>query len=148
MILGDNGQIVRLIGTDGTTSNPTAYLTFNYDNYSALRIIPRAAVLLDYTLGGFDYDPAGAGNDKGAGDELHGEAGDDFIHGMVADDILFGEGQDDDLTGGYGNDWVSGGTGQDGVLGDDGRIYTSRNSTSIGEPLFGIDPVSEVNKPD
>ena len=49
---------------------------------------------------------------------------------MKGNDVLFGEGQDDDIIGGYGNDWISGGTGDDGVLGDDGRISTSRNSTS------------------
>jgi Ca2+-binding RTX toxin-like protein len=57
---------------------------------------------------------------------------------MVGDDILFGEGQDDDIIGGWGNDWISGGTGDDGILGDDGRIYTSRNSSAYGEPLYGI----------
>jgi Ca2+-binding RTX toxin-like protein len=71
--------------------------------------------------------------DIGAGDELHGESGDDFIYGMKGNDVLFGEGQDDDLIGGYGNDWISGGTGDDGVIGDDGRIMTSRNATSYGE---------------
>jgi Ca2+-binding RTX toxin-like protein len=54
---------------------------------------------------------------------------------------------DDDLVGGYGHDWISGGTGDDGVLGDDGRIYTSRNSTIQGEPLYGIDPLAAVNVP-
>ena len=98
-----------------------------------LRIIPRAAELLDYHPGGTDYEPniPTVGNDIGAADEIHGESGDDFIYGMVGDDVLFGEGQDDDLIGGYGNDWISGGTGQDGVLGDDGRIYTSRNAQHL-----------------
>ena len=40
--------------------------------------------------------------------------------------------------GGYGEDWISGGTGNDGILGDDGRIFTSRNSATYGEPLYGI----------
>ena len=51
---------------------------------------------------------------------------------MKGNDVLFGEGQDDDLIGGYGDDWISGGTGDDGVLGDDGRISTSRNSSTAG----------------
>jgi len=138
MILGDNGNIFRLVDEAGE------YLEFSYDQTSQyqdrgeLRIIPRAAQLLDYTLGGPDYDGAGAASDIGAADEIHGESGDDFIYGMVANDILFGEGQDDDLVGGYGHDWISGGTGDDGILGDDGRIYTSRNDTN-DEPLYGIE---------
>ncbi|MHC4396737.1 MAG: hypothetical protein ACYS1A_13895 [Planctomycetota bacterium] len=148
MILGDNGNIFRLVGINGADSG--AFLTFYYDNYSAaLRIIPRAAELLDYHPGGLDYNPAlsphPAANDIGAADEIHGESGDDFIYGMVGSDILFGDGQDDDLIGGYGSDWISGGTGRDGVLGDDGRIYTSRNS-ALGEPLYGIAGLTELNK--
>jgi Ca2+-binding RTX toxin-like protein len=134
MILGDNGNIFRLVSANGTT---TSYLTFNYDNYSStLKIIPRAAQLLDYTPGGPDYNPTQAANDIGAADEIHGESGDDFIYGMKGNDVLFGEGQDDDTIGGYGNDWISGGTGDDGILGDDGRIFTSRNGTT--EPLNGV----------
>jgi len=141
MILGDNGNIFRLVGINGVyVSN---YLTFGYDNYTdecitILTIIPRAAELLDYTPGGVDYYPTAADalNDIGAADEIHGESGDDFIYGMKGDDVLFGEGQDDDIVGGYDNDWIAGGTGDDGVIGDDGRIYTSRNGTA--EPLYGI----------
>jgi len=144
MILADNGKIFRLI--DKITCK---FLSFNYDNYNTLKIIPRAAVLLDYTPGGLDYYPtaAQAANDIGAADEVHGESGDDFIYGMKGNDVLFGEGQDDDLVGGYGNDWISGGTGDDGVLGDDGRIATSRNTTA-GEPLNGVAGLlrSELNK--
>jgi len=144
MILGDNGNIYRLVGTDGTDSGD--FLTFNYDNYSeTMNIVPRAAELLDYTPGGPDLtaDPNDgplAVGDIGAPDEIHGESGDDFIYGMKGDDILFSEGQDDDIIGGYGNDWISGGTGRDGVLGDDGRLYTSRNG--IAEPLYGISDLS------
>jgi Ca2+-binding RTX toxin-like protein len=141
MILGDNGNIFRLVESDG--NGGIDYLTFEYDKsefgYSeTLKIIPRAAELLDYTPGGTEYDPTAAlaANDIGEGDEIHGESGDDFIYGQVGGDFLFGEGQDDDIIGGYGNDWISGGTGQDGVLGDDGRIYTSRNG--VAEPLYGI----------
>ena len=154
MILGDNGNIYRLVSVNGTTS----YRVFNYDNYSeARRIIPRAAKLIDYSPGGEDYLPNTTGadyhdeitgfNDIGAADEIHGESGDDFIYGMKGNDILFGESQDDDIIGGYGNDWISGGTGRDGIIGDDGRIYTSRNSSDgvvladgkkYSEPLYGI----------
>jgi Ca2+-binding RTX toxin-like protein len=133
MILGDNGNMFRLVGVNGANSGN--YLTFNYDNYNGLKIIPRVAELLDYTPGGIDYSAAAAG-DIGAADEIHGESGDDFIYGMKGNDVLFGEGQDDDLIGGYGNDWISGGTGDDGVIGDDGRISTSRNGTA--DPLGGV----------
>jgi Ca2+-binding RTX toxin-like protein len=156
MILGDNGNIYRLVGVNinqiaqtsgasivgGVVATFNGFLAFNYDNYSNdLKIIARAAELIDYTPGGPDYDLTGAATDKGAGDEIHGESGDDFIYGMKGNDVLYGEGQDDDIIGGYGNDWISGGTGDDGILGDDGRIYTSRNSSAYGEPLYGIVPL-------
>ena len=53
-IVGDNGNIFRLVGTNGVDTG--AYLTFNYDNYPRrdCRIIPRAVQLLDYTPGGPD----------------------------------------------------------------------------------------------
>ena len=141
MILGDNGDIFRLVGVNGAlgggggvaTSN--SFLAFNYDSYGTLKIIARAARLLDYTPGGLDYSPAAA-SDIGAADEIHGESGDDFIYGQKGSDVIYGDGQDDDIVGGYGNDWISGGTGDDGVIGDDGRIFTSRNGTA--EPLNGV----------
>jgi Ca2+-binding RTX toxin-like protein len=161
MILGDNGNIFRLVSVD--TDGVSSYLEFNYDqSYSVgeqyfdrgdLRIIPRVARILDYTPGGFDIGGEGfepnpgdpsthpASNDIGGSDKIHGESGDDFIYGMVGGDVLFGDSQDDDIIGGYGNDWISGGTGQDGILGDDGRIYTSRNSDIYGEPLYGIEAI-------
>ncbi|MBK8460091.1 MAG: hypothetical protein IPL43_07795 [Micropruina sp.] len=54
--------------------------------------------------------------------------------------MAYGDADDDDIIGGWGSDWISGGTGQDGVLGDDGRIFTSRNNATVGEPLFGVAP--------
>ncbi|MBP1920954.1 calcium-binding protein, partial [Youngiibacter multivorans] len=129
VILGDNGNIYRLVGPDG-------YLKYGYDTYVEIRrLIPRVAKLLDYTPGGPDYVSA-ASVDIGDADTIHGEAGDDTIYGMKGNDILYGEAGDDDIIGGWGHDWISGGTGDDGVLGDDGRIYTSRNG--IEEPLYGI----------
>ena len=139
-IVGDNGSIFRLTGTNG--AGGANFLTFAYDNYVADtdpgtydRIIPRVVATIDYTPGGIDYSAAAA-MDRGAADELHGESGDDVIYGQTGADVLYGEGQDDDLIGGYGNDWISGGTGIDGIIGDDGRISTSRNGTA--EALFGI----------
>jgi Ca2+-binding RTX toxin-like protein len=125
VILGDNGNIYRIVGTAG----------FNYDDGYDQPIVVRAAkVTIDYTPGGRDMVPASV--DLGGADELHGESGDDAIYGQTGNDVLFGEGQDDDLIGGWGHDWISGGTGDDGVLGDDGRIFTSRNGP--GEALYGV----------
>jgi Ca2+-binding RTX toxin-like protein len=128
VILGDNGNIFRLVGTNGISSG--SFLTFNYDNYdTSLTIIPRAVELLDYTLGGSD-------SDLGTADLIHGEAGDDTIHGQSGNDVIFGEGQDDDIYGGVGHDRLYGGTGEDGILGDDGKILTSRNG--YAETLNGL----------
>ena len=98
MILGDNGDIfrlVRVVADDGTDDAGTQFLTFNYDTYpGAIRLLPRAYTLLDYTAGS-------PGRAIGAADLVHGENGDDTIHGELGDDVLFGEGQDDDIYGGW-----------------------------------------------
>jgi RTX calcium-binding nonapeptide repeat (4 copies) len=131
-IVGDNGDIFRLVGANGVDGG--SFLTFNYDTtaYGQTRIVPRVVRLLDYTPGG----GAAAANDIGGPDEFHGEAGDDVVYSGKGDDVLFGDAGNDDLVGGYGNDWISGGTGDDGILGDDGRIFTSRNG--LTEPLYGL----------
>jgi hypothetical protein len=162
-IVGDNGRILRLVGINKvqrpTTGDAYAdgvwstggFLNFNYDVYGTAadgygsdgnpatydRIVVRAVSFLDYHEGGIDISAAAA-SDRGNGDELHGESGDDLIQGMKGNDVLFGEGQNDDLIAGYGNDWISGGTGDDGVIGDDGRILSSRNATTYGERLSGV----------
>ena len=140
MILGDNGNIYRI---GAASAGGFSLAEFAYDQSSAFedrggeRIVVRAAELLDYTPGGVSGD-ALVTTDHGAGDEIHGEAGDDFLYGMTGSDTLFGEGQDDDIIGGRGHDVIYGGAGNDGVLGDDGRIFTSRNGTA--EALYGITP--------
>ncbi|OQB78614.1 MAG: Bifunctional hemolysin/adenylate cyclase precursor [Planctomycetes bacterium ADurb.Bin126] len=168
-MIGDNGRILRLVGIHGVqrTADGNAgdvwstggFLNFNYDvngtaaegygsdgnNGTYDRIVVRAIDFLDYHEGGIDVSDA-AGADRGAADEIHGESGDDFLYGMKGDDILYGEGQDDDIVGGYGNDWISGGTGDDGVIGDDGRIMTSRNASTYGEPLYGVAPLLPANR--
>ncbi|MHC4908440.1 MAG: beta strand repeat-containing protein, partial [Planctomycetota bacterium] len=132
VVVGDNANIFRIVGTNGTASG--AFLSFNYDDYSALEsIVVRAYDLLD------DFE--GAGASFGGDDVIHGEAGDDTIAGMLGADVLYGEGQDDNVIGGEGADWMSGGTGQDGMLGDGGQIFTSRNG--VAEPLYGIAATSE-----
>ncbi len=152
-VVGDNGDIIRLVGVNGQVAPPVGalvvsgsltqagnpvqalngFLQFNYDTATydtTAKIIPRAVRLLDYSPGGPDFNPTAAAKDIGAADEIHGENGDDTLYGQVGSDWLYGEGQNDDMIGGYGNDWMSGGTGDDGMIGDDGRIFTSRNSQS------------------
>ncbi len=161
-IIGDNGDIFRLVGVNHIDGG--GFLAFNYDLTNAfedrgtLRLIPRATRLLDYTPGGPDFTPTVESapadvainpltlvRDIGGADEVHGEGGDDSIYGMVGKDVLFGDGQDDVIIGGYGADWISGGTGDDGILGDDGRIFVSRNSTTLGEPLYGIAAIAAAD---
>ncbi|HSO02245.1 MAG TPA: hypothetical protein VLS46_06935, partial [Gaiellaceae bacterium] len=146
--VGDNGRIIRIVGLSGADTG--YYVTFVYDTYSsALRIVVRGVELLDYSQGGPDFQPTRFGSgpygcdgltstfDIGGADEVHGETGDDTVYTGCGADVVYGDGDDDDVIAGYGHDWVSGGTGQDGVIGDDGRIFTSRNST-VGEPLYGV----------
>jgi Ca2+-binding RTX toxin-like protein len=123
VILGDNGNIFHVLDASGSP------LTFNFDTYGPLKIVPRVVQMLDYTAGG-------AATDIGGHDVVHGEAGDDIVHGMAGNDILFGQGQDDDLYGEAGHDRVYGGAGEDGILGDDDVIRTSRND--LTEPLHAL----------
>lgn len=131
VILGDNGNIFRLVGTNGTALTPAQFLVFNHDLSDAgHKIVPRAFVLLDYTQG------ARGPSDRGTDDLIHGEGGDDTIQGMTGNDVIFGEAQDDDIYGGSGYDRLYGGTGDDGILGDDGKLRTSRNG--LIEPLNNL----------
>jgi Ca2+-binding RTX toxin-like protein len=135
VILGDNANIYRVVGTNKKDSGD--FLAFTYDNYGNVTIIPRTIHHLDYTPGG---DPSDIGND----DLIHGEASDDLIHGMTGNDVIFGEAQDDDIYGLSGHDRIYGGTGQDGILGDDGRIWTSRNGEK--ETLYGLNSAFKEKK--
>ncbi|MEQ1827017.1 MAG: hypothetical protein ABL921_13765 [Pirellula sp.] len=155
-IAGDNANIIRIVGVigDDLIDNVASklYVTFNYDNYDPnQKIVVRGVTLLDYSIGGPDANPNKFGNpafrnefglkaqvDIGGHDEVHGETGDDTVYLPGGNDIAYGDAEDDDIIAGWGFDWISGGTGDDGVLGDDGRIFTSRNSTSLGEPLYGV----------
>jgi len=132
-IIGDNGDIYRLVAGSGQ------FHTFNYDNYSSMRIVPRASRLLDHTQDNI------ASNDTGSGEFIRGEAGDDVIYGGSGNDTLYGDGQDDDLYGNSGADWLFGGTGNDGIVGDDGQLVTARNGTV--EPLsnVGASPTETLN---
>ncbi|MEO5610974.1 MAG: Calx-beta domain-containing protein, partial [Ornithinibacter sp.] len=146
-IVGDNGQVLRVVVGGANT----AYPFFTYDTYAeSVRLLPRAVVLLDYSPGGPDLNPArfpgmtqaaSAGSGTGTvdvwgSDEVHGEAGDDTVYTGGGNDVVFGDAGDDDVIGGWGHDWISGGSGTDGVIGDDGRIFTSRNG--LTELLNGV----------
>jgi Ca2+-binding RTX toxin-like protein len=122
VIVGDNGDIVRVVGRSGNDGAPTApYVTWAHDDSAGRKIVVRAVTLL-----------GAAGGD----DEIHGESGDDAIYAGGGADRVFGDAEDDDLIGGAGHDWISGGTGSDGILGDEGRIRTHRSGSA--EPLAGI----------
>ena len=164
-IVGDNGDIIRIVGTNGIDVNPAGdlsnplYVQYNYDSYGGEKIVARGVRLIDYTPGGPDADSSrffteqpGAylmwgeccdpetgfwSMDIGGHDEVHGETGDDFIYLGGGFDRAFGDADDDDIIGGWGHDWISGGTGIDGVLGDDGRIFTSRNTSAERMGEFG-----------
>jgi hypothetical protein len=129
MILGDNGNIYRIVGTTG----------FNYDDGYGEQIVVRAAQLLDYTPGGPDYNATAGGTGHRAADEIHGESGDDFIYAQVGNDVVVRRrpGRPDrrrlrqrlDLRG----------TGDDAVPGRR-RAASSPAATAgaFGEPLYGI----------
>ena len=126
VILGDNGNIFRIVGVNGIAGQN--YVPFTYDTYGPMRIVPRTTQYLDYAFGD--------ASNNAFSDQLHGEAGDDIIRGMSGNDVIFGDGQDDDLIGGQGHDRIFGGSGEDGIIGDDGRIFTSRNG--LTEERHGI----------
>jgi Ca2+-binding RTX toxin-like protein len=154
-ILGDNGNIYRIVNDDGVPGTPDTPARFGHDSpavagagYSATNpVIVRAVSLMDY---GYSYLGTAPNeqlrfNGTGAGDLIHGETGDDLIFGMTGDDVLFGESEDDDIVGGHGADFILAGTGIDGIIGDDGVVMSARVpipvagvATYNAEPLFGI----------
>ncbi len=127
VILGDNGNIIRLVGINGINSG--AFLSFGYAVDGTDSIIVRGFDLLDYTV------PESSADDIGGNDKIYGEAGDDTLHGMVGDDLLYGNGQDDNLYGGNGDDFIEGGFGDDAISHNDelkGQI--SQGTLGAAEP--------------
>jgi hypothetical protein len=149
VILGDNGEIYRIVMENPETHEIEGYEFFNYDydattangfvddgfNGETIMIIPRAVDLNDY---GYSYEDSDADpytrevltftdQVRGEGDLIYGESGDDIIHGMTGNDSIFGNSEHDDIYGEIGTDFLLGGTGIDGILGDDGLILTRRN---------------------
>ena len=160
-ILGDNGDIYRLVGAFGTATKDAngnaksalAFLSFNYDcttagplctaPYDATeQIIPTAWTLLDYTYGASDANGLAA-HDIGGPDLIDGESGNDVVLGETGNDVLFGGGQDDTIIGGNGNDRIYGGSGDDRILGDNGYFNTSRNGMT--EPLWDVTTPNSTN---
>ena len=156
VILGDNGNIFRLVGTNGLDSGTDLHFNFDrarhVDPNVALLIYARGVDLLDYQRWQLALDhgfaiPADLGFEEviGASDLIRGESGDDRIYGMGGDNAIFGDGGDDAIVGGYGDNWISGGTGNDGIISDDGVVLTSRNNTTLPESLYGIAALANVN---
>jgi Ca2+-binding RTX toxin-like protein len=168
MIISNNGDIFRLVGVTvagqvllapaagtgsvGGVNTFNGFLSFNYDNYTdglplaqQLKIIPRAAKLLDYTPGGPAFNATAAAQDIGGSTEIHGENGDNFIFGEKGNNWIYGGGQDNQIVGGYGTNWISGGAGNAAIIASDGRIFASRNG--LAEPLNGVTaiPPSQLN---
>ncbi|MFL5860054.1 MAG: hypothetical protein ACJ780_04640, partial [Solirubrobacteraceae bacterium] len=153
VILGDNGDIYRLVGAKGSattdanaaTKPALQFLSFNYDiaSYDATeKIIVRGWTLLDYTYASPTNNLPGAA-DIGGPDLVQGENGNDVILGGVGSDVLLGNGQDDTMMGGNGNDRIYGGSGDDAILGDNGYYNTSRNG--LTEPLWDVTVANPTN---
>ncbi|MEA3511737.1 MAG: hypothetical protein U9R51_09910, partial [Actinomycetota bacterium] len=110
---------------------------------SGAETVTGCSIRVDVEQGRNRWDSPGhveiAGND-----EVHGGLGDDTIYLGGGNDVAYGDADDDDIIGGWGNDWISGGVGSDGIIGDDGRIFTSRNNDTVGEPLFGVAPLNSA----
>jgi len=165
--VGTGGQVGQ--APPGGVMSPIGFLTFNYDINGFLaaseRIIPRTVALLDYTPGGPDLagqlpnpQVTGSKATNGVGDiggtpetidgvalmkgsEIHAESGDAFIYGGPANDTIYGGGQNDTIITGYADNWVSGGYGDQCIIGGGGRCLASRDSSTYGEPLYGIDKI-------
>ena len=170
VIVGDNGQIIRVVGLKGTDGEgviaPNRYVTFNYDNYGAVKILVRGVSYLDYTPGGPDFrpdrfglDPEGPCSGSPATDacsarlELvpgrnswvsdgHWEiAGNDEVHGGLSDDWIYLGGGNDVAYGDADDDDIIGGWGNDwisGGVGQDGILGDDgRIFTSRNSDLYG-----------
>ncbi|MBL8480623.1 MAG: hypothetical protein JNJ60_00385, partial [Rhodocyclaceae bacterium] len=148
-IVGDNGDIVRIVGVNHADVNPNPetnpngqnYVTFNYDNYGGEKIVVRGIRLLDYTAGGPDSVPGdffvpGLSTGTPAADmrqmfEVHCDpttgiwtrfdiGGNDEVHGETGDDFIYLGGGSDIAFGDADSDDVIGGWGSDWISGGTG----------------------------
>lgn len=170
MIVANNGDIVRPVGTDNTvgkaptggTTSPLGFLTYNYDLYGnpgeTQWVVPRTVTRLDYTPGGPDLahepGPLATGNIGGhpetvtgqmlqKGSEIHATPGTSFIFGGPADTVIYGGSGNDTIDLGYGDNWVSGGRGRQCIV-VSGLCLASRVSSTYGEPLYGIKAIPKT----
>ncbi len=136
-IVGDNGRIIRIVGTNhhdvngdsnvGSVFVPPStgpnYVTFNYDTYGAAggqRLIVSGVDLLDYTVGGPDFAPENFG--LAAGSDCNGSPTQPTCSTIL--DTQSGDwkrlqiGGRDEVHGETGNDTVYTGADHDIVFGD------------------------------
>ena len=156
-VVGDNGRIVRIVGTGGVALAPATatdqrYVRFAYDTYSTAtgydangKIVVRGVTLLDYTPGGPDFDPAAFGLIAGTGPcsgaaasgvcstPIHTCAG---LASKYVDvggrDEVHGESGDDTVYGGCGNDTIFGDAGDDDLVGGWGNDWISGGTGKDG----------------
>ncbi|HWQ28293.1 MAG TPA: Calx-beta domain-containing protein [Dehalococcoidia bacterium] len=146
-MIGDNGRIIRIVGlnhVDGAgVTAPNKYVTFDYDDYGAMRLVVRGVHLLDYTPGGPDFDPERFGLTQGDGpcsaspytgvcstpiSSCAGSAspyadvgGHDEVHGEAGSDTAYGGCGNDVLYGDAQDDDLIGGWGNDWISGGTGQ---------------------------
>jgi Ca2+-binding RTX toxin-like protein len=149
-IVGDNGNIVRIVGTFGADVGQTLkYVTFRYDTYVGEKLIVRGVAPLDYTPGGPDFAPGNFGLDttgtcsgaaatgtcsmvlpvgpsRNGGGAANGSTwlvdvgGNDEVHGESGDDTAYGLVGHDRLFGDGQDDDLVGGWGNDWISGGTG----------------------------
>ena len=127
---------------------PGNYLAFNYDNtYGADRSSCAPPSCSTTRRADRITTRPAAALDIGAADEIHGESGDDFIYGRSATTCCSAKARTTTSSAATATTGSPAARATTAILGDDGRIYTSRNSTTLGEPLYGIAPIpgSEIN---
>lgn len=123
-IVGDNGDIIRLVGVNGIDVNTLGedYLEYAYDqsvegveDRGNERIIVRGVRLLDYTPGGPDFKPELFSLDDPEDSEFRAMFGDDVHTGLYAKVDIGGN---DEVHGGTGDDFIYLGGGNDIAFGD------------------------------
>jgi len=116
VILGDNGQIVR-IRTDLVTDYP--WVVGVWQKYEA----PFTTSVIRNVSRYDDIDSVQGD------DEIHGGSGNDILFGQRGDDELHGDEGEDELIGGLGNDYLDGGPGIDILIGDIGYAVRRYNQS-------------------
>jgi Ca2+-binding RTX toxin-like protein len=179
ILLGDNGQIAYASGALSliTTNNPTLGAGDTITTGSGSDILMGGTGpenihagdgadlvfgdhgKVDFTLpanANFTSIDTGAA-DGGAGDEIHGEGGNDIALGGQGGDKMLGDAGDDDLIGGHnvpgadGSDTIDGGADNDVIVADNGAIVHKADSinprfrTLSGTALYSASGAAAVN---